>query len=76
MRAATDPAGDPSPALQPLCISVTDAASAIGIGRTRMWDLIREGRVPAVRINHRVLIRTADLEQFIRSLPPFGTDAA
>lgn|GEM_PF-1951248 len=54
----------------PLCLSVEESAAAIGIGRTRMWDLVRSGRIPAVRINHRVLIRMDDLERFIDSLAP------
>ncbi len=76
MRAVTAPSSEPRqkapPAVVPLCLSVEESASAIGIGRTRMWDLVRSGRVPAVRINHRVLIRMDDLERFVDSLVPIG----
>ena len=39
-----------------LC-SIPDAAKALGIGRSKTYDLIREGRLETVPIGRRRLVR-------------------
>lgn len=63
---------------QPLCggkmetearkvVSVTEAASILGIGRNLCYEAIRRGEVPAIRIGKRVLIPIAALERLLES---------
>jgi excisionase family DNA binding protein len=52
-----------------LTISVSDAAHQLGIGRTKIFELLKTGQLPAVRIGGRTLIRSADLEKFVQGLP-------
>jgi excisionase family DNA binding protein len=45
-------------------LRVEAAAILLGIGRTKMYDLIGRGEIPVVRIGRRTLIHRNDLEQF------------
>jgi excisionase family DNA binding protein len=48
--------------MAPVLLSVPEAAAALGIGRTLLWELIRRGEVPNVRLGRRVLVARSDLE--------------
>lgn len=56
-----------------LVTRVSEAASALGLSRTKVYELISSGTLPAVRIDGARRIKAADLEAFVRSL---GKDAA
>ena len=43
--------------------SVDSAATALSIGRTKLYALIREGRLPVLKIGTRTLIRCEDLRK-------------
>lgn len=42
---------------QALLISITDAAKALGVGRSKLYELIGEGRLETVTIGRRRLVR-------------------
>ncbi len=44
------------------------AQSALGIGRSSLFELLRAGHLPAVKVGRRTLIRTSDLRRFIANL--------
>jgi excisionase family DNA binding protein len=46
-------------------ISVGLAAQRLGIGRSTMYDLIRRGELPAVRLGRRVLVSSRFVEEKI-----------
>lgn len=48
-----------------LLISVTEAASLLGIGRNLAYDLVHEGRLPSLRLGSRILIPRTELEHWI-----------
>ncbi len=48
-----------------LLVSVREAARALGIGRDSAYGLIREGRLPALRIGRRILVPLAALEGWV-----------
>ena len=57
--------------------SVPEALAKLGIGRDKLYGLIREGRLPARKLGRRTLIVASDLEAFLQSLPRMGAaDAA
>lgn len=56
-----------APSRDPLLYSVTDAAHALGIGRTTMWRMVQNGEVPVVRVGRRVLVPREALETLARS---------
>jgi excisionase family DNA binding protein len=53
----------------PLAYSVTEACVALRIGRTRLYEEIKGGRLLAVKVGKRTVIRRADLEKWLAELP-------
>lgn len=49
--------------------SITETARLLGIGRSTLYVLIKDGRLPARKLGKRTLILHEDLERFIASLP-------
>jgi excisionase family DNA binding protein len=49
----------------PLTLSINDAASSLGIGRTKLYQLINAGKLEAVRIGRRTLVKTASIEALV-----------
>lgn len=54
----------PSP--DPICIRVNDAARMIGVGRTKLYELIATGEVDAVKLGKSTRVTTASLHDLIR----------
>lgn len=50
-----------------LAYRIDEAASAVGLGRTSIYDEIKAGRLKAVKVAGRRLILKADLEAYLRS---------
>jgi excisionase family DNA binding protein len=45
-------------------LSVPNGAQWLGIGQTKMWALIRDGKINAVRLGSRTLLPLAELQRF------------
>ena len=56
-----------------LSYRVEDAAAMIGVGKSKIWELIQEGRLSARKIDGSTIILHTDLEAFVVAAPP--TDA-
>ena len=50
---------------QPLAYSIADACKVSSIGKTRLYALIKEGRLEARKIGKRTLIPAASLRALI-----------
>jgi excisionase family DNA binding protein len=48
-----------------LCIKVTEAAKMLGISRNFAYELIRQGKLPYVKLGKRLLIPKAALEKML-----------
>lgn len=48
-----------------LAYTVAEAAQCIGLGHTRMGDLVRAGRIGVVRVGKRILIPRESLRAFL-----------
>lgn len=48
-----------------LAYRINDAAAAIGIGRTKLYDLIAAGKIRAVKRDGLTFIRAVDLEAYL-----------
>lgn len=55
--------GDANPA--PLCVRVNVAARMMGIGRTKLYELIGNGEVDAIKVGKATLVTTASLNAMI-----------
>lgn len=50
-------------------LSILEAARLLGIGRSTLYALIKEGRLPVRKLGRRTLIHRDDLGQFVDGLP-------
>ncbi len=52
-----------------LAYRVDEACAATGYGKSKMWELIRAGKVKAKKDGGITIIRRADLQAYIDGLP-------
>lgn len=52
----------------PLLLDVRTVARRLGIGRSTVYELLRQGRLPSVRIGNRRLVSERQLAEFVREL--------
>lgn len=75
-------AANPNPITKPkrtsvsekLAYTIPEAVSATGLGRTTIYELIKRGELPLVKVGSRSLVRRQDLEAMLErkltSQPP------
>jgi excisionase family DNA binding protein len=51
--------------LKPLAVSVSSAASLTGLSRSKVYALISDGRLDAIRVDGRRLVRFASIERLL-----------
>jgi excisionase family DNA binding protein len=56
-------------AKETFAFSINDACAAIGIGRTKLYSLISDGKLDARAIGGRTVIPAASLQKFVSTLP-------
>ncbi len=49
-------------------LPVKTVALTLGIGKTKAYELIAAGQLPAVRIGSKILVRSQDLDAYVASL--------
>ena len=60
----------------PLLVPFSEACRALGIGRTKAYELVGDGRLIARKLGARTLIEAASIRALAASLPRVGSDAA
>ncbi|QIG48805.1 excisionase family DNA-binding protein [Nordella sp. HKS 07] len=61
--------------LQPVTMSVREAAAYLGAGESTIWKAIRERRLRALKMGRSTRILRVDADAFISSLPVLGEAA-
>ena len=51
--------------VEPICVRINDAARMIGIGRTKLYELISCGELETVKIGKATRVTTASLHKFV-----------
>lgn len=54
------------PPLDPICVRVNEAARMIGVGRTKLYELIAAGEIETVKLGKATRITTASLHDLVR----------
>ncbi len=54
-----------SPPVEPICVRINDAARMIGVGRTKLYELIANGEVETVKLGKSTRVITASLHRLI-----------
>ena len=57
--------------VQPIAMSVTDAAKFIGIGDRKMRELIRSKRIEARMLDGLIKVSAQSCREFLDNLPPY-----
>ena len=52
-----------------LAVTIKEGVRLTGISRTRIYELIGQNRLEAVKAGRRTLLRVASLEDYMASLP-------
>lgn len=55
--------------MEPLTVTVADACAALGIGRTKLYELIGAGQLETFKIGKRTLIKTASIRALVEGEP-------
>lgn len=53
-----------------LCLSIAEAADALGVGRSTFYAMAGRGEVPVRKIGGRSVVPVEALEELIRNAPP------
>lgn len=56
-------------AIPQLAYSIPELLEMIRLGRTRTYELINSGALPARKVGRRTLVLHEDLQAFLRNLP-------
>ena len=51
--------------VEPICVRVNDAARMIGVGRTKLYELISSGELEAIKIGKATRVTTASLHKLV-----------
>jgi excisionase family DNA binding protein len=51
--------------MEPLALSVTEAAKALGLGRTSIYGMMSDGRLEWFKLGRRTLIKTASIRRLV-----------
>jgi excisionase family DNA binding protein len=57
---------------EPEAVSIEEARRLFGIGRTKLYELIRDGVLPTVKLGKRRLVRPATMRRVLASLERAG----
>lgn len=49
----------------PIAMSIRDAAAYLGVGRTKVYDLINRGLLDTIKIDRRTLVLTASIHALV-----------
>lgn len=61
---------------QPLTLPPKKAAARLGIGRTKLLQLLKAGRIEAVKLDGRIRVTVASLDAFLAGLPKVTAEDA
>ncbi|GLK44483.1 MULTISPECIES: helix-turn-helix domain-containing protein [Novosphingobium] len=51
--------------MEPLTLTIDDTKKAIGLGRTKIYDLIGQGKLETVKVGRRTLVKTASIRALV-----------
>ncbi|WP_081863098.1 helix-turn-helix domain-containing protein [Azospirillum argentinense] len=52
-----------------IALSVAEAKAKIGVGTTKFYELLNEGKIEAVKVGRKTLVLTDSLEKYVANLP-------
>ena len=59
----------------PIALTIPDAVKVSGLSRTSIYEALKRGDLVALKAGRRTLVRYAELEAYMASLPAYRTGA-
>lgn len=59
--------------MNPIFVAIPEACKTLGVGRSKIYELIADGELSVRKIGRKTLVPTADLERFAAGLPAVST---
>lgn len=59
----------------PLLLTIKEVQDITRLGRTKVYELMRDGHLPVVRIGRAIRVRREALEQWLESLEEVGLES-
>ena len=57
-----------------ISVSISDAQNILGIKKTKIYELLKSGEIPAKKLGKRTLLLRSDLENFIQNLDAYQSE--
>lgn len=54
------------PSVEPICVKVNEAARMIGVGRTKLYELIATGDVEVVKLGKSTRVTVTSLRELVK----------
>lgn len=70
------PQGDLRAPTEKLCFTLTEACFSTGLGRSTIYQLVKDKKLHAIKAGNRTLIPADSLRSYLASLPPLHAEAA
>lgn len=51
--------------MSPITVTIAGAREALGLGTTKLYELIKEGRLKTVKIGRRTLVTVASIKRLV-----------
>jgi excisionase family DNA binding protein len=67
-RPLKETALSPEDRIEPITVRVPDACRMLGIGRSKLYELIAEGEIPTLKLGSATLLPVAGIRAFVARL--------
>jgi len=55
-------------------VSISEAQAIIGLGKTKIYELLKTGEIPAKKVFRRTIILRSDLDNFLNNLESYPVE--
>mgnify|MGYP006277678001 CR=1 FL=1 len=61
-------------ALNAIACPITTVCRVAGLGRTKLYELLAEGEITAVKVGRRTIVKLSSLQEFLARQPQFQSE--
>ena len=57
---------DSQPDMLPPLLNINEVCEYLGLGKTIVYEMIRKGEIPHIRIRSRIRVSAADIQEYLK----------